>query len=32
MALIFLCHFHGYDKNEIFADYWDIVHFFIIVR
>jgi hypothetical protein len=24
MALIFLHHFHGYYKNEIFADYWDI--------
>jgi hypothetical protein len=23
MALIFLPHFHGYNKNEIFADYWD---------
>jgi hypothetical protein len=23
MALIFLSHFHGYNKNEIFADYWD---------
>jgi hypothetical protein len=21
--LIFLPHFHGYNKNEIFADYWD---------
>jgi hypothetical protein len=24
MALIFLSHFHGYNKNEIFAGYWDI--------
>jgi hypothetical protein len=24
MALIFLSHFQGYNKNEIFADYWDI--------
>jgi hypothetical protein len=23
MALIFSSHFHGYNKNEIFADYWD---------
>jgi hypothetical protein len=25
MALIFLSssYFHGYNKNEIFADYWD---------
>jgi hypothetical protein len=23
MALIFLSHFHGYNENEIFADYWD---------
>jgi hypothetical protein len=23
MALIFLSHFHGYNKNEIFTDYWD---------
>jgi hypothetical protein len=23
MALIFPSHFHGYNKNEIFADYWD---------
>jgi hypothetical protein len=23
MAPIFLSHFHGYNKNEIFADYWD---------
>jgi hypothetical protein len=23
MALIFLSHFHGYNKNEIFAGYWD---------
>jgi hypothetical protein len=23
VALIFLPHFHGYNKNEIFADYWD---------
>jgi hypothetical protein len=22
MALIFSSHFHGYNKNEIFADYW----------
>jgi hypothetical protein len=22
-ALIFPSHFHGYNKNEIFADYWD---------
>jgi hypothetical protein len=22
-ALIFPSHFHGYYKNEIFADYWD---------
>jgi hypothetical protein len=24
MALIFLSHFNGYNKNEIFAGYWDI--------
>jgi hypothetical protein len=23
MALIFLSHFHRYNKSEIFADYWD---------
>jgi hypothetical protein len=23
MALIFSSHFHGYNKNEIFADCWD---------
>jgi hypothetical protein len=23
MPLIFPSHFHGYNKNEIFADYWD---------
>jgi hypothetical protein len=23
MALIFLSYFHGYNKNEIFADYQD---------
>jgi hypothetical protein len=23
MALIFPSHFHGYNNNEIFADYWD---------
>jgi hypothetical protein len=23
MALIFLSHFHRYNRNEIFADYWD---------
>jgi hypothetical protein len=23
MALIFLSHFHEYNKNEIFADYWN---------
>jgi hypothetical protein len=25
MALIFPSHFHGYNKNEIFADYWDMI-------
>jgi hypothetical protein len=25
MALIFLSHFHGYNKNEKCADYWDIL-------
>jgi hypothetical protein len=28
MALIFLSHFHGYNKNEIFADYWDTQNVF----
>jgi hypothetical protein len=23
VALIFFSHFHGYNKNEIFAGYWD---------
>jgi hypothetical protein len=23
VGLIFLPYFHGYNKNEIFADYWD---------
>jgi hypothetical protein len=23
MDLIFLAYFHGYNKNEAFADYWD---------
>jgi hypothetical protein len=26
MALIFLSYFHGYNKNEIFADYWDTLN------
>jgi hypothetical protein len=25
MALIFLSYLHGYNKNEIFADYWDMI-------
>jgi hypothetical protein len=25
MALIFLSYFHGYNKNEIFTDYWDTI-------
>jgi hypothetical protein len=25
MALIFLSYVHGYNKNEIFAYYWDMV-------
>jgi hypothetical protein len=25
MALIFPSHFHGYNKKEIFADYWDVI-------
>jgi hypothetical protein len=25
MALIFPSHFHGYNKNEIFADYWGYI-------
>jgi hypothetical protein len=28
MTLIFLSYFHGYNKNEIFADYWDIMYSF----
>jgi hypothetical protein len=28
MALIFLPHFHGYNKNEIFEDYWDTLECF----
>jgi hypothetical protein len=23
LALVFLSYFHGYNKNYIFADYWD---------
>jgi hypothetical protein len=23
MAFSFRSHFHGYNKNEVFADYWD---------
>jgi hypothetical protein len=23
VALIFFSHFHGYNKNEMFAGYWD---------
>jgi hypothetical protein len=26
MALIFLSYFHGYNKNEIFVDYWDTLN------
>jgi hypothetical protein len=26
MALIFPSHFHGYNKNEIFADYWGYIY------
>jgi hypothetical protein len=31
MALIFLSHFHGYNKNEIYADYWDTECFFLML-
>jgi hypothetical protein len=31
MALIFPSHFHGYNKNEIFADYWDAYSAFTFV-
>jgi hypothetical protein len=29
MVLIFLSYFHGYNKNEIFADYWDTWNVYI---
>jgi hypothetical protein len=28
MAFIFLSHFHGHNKNEIFVDYWDTKNVF----
>jgi hypothetical protein len=30
-ALIFPSHFQGYNKNEIFADYWDAYMPFTII-